>query len=209
MDTPEEAAAYDAMDHRQVNQTFVADLLVFWPAQGSVLDVGTGTAQIPIELCRHASDVQVVGTDLAESMLAIGRDNVRRAGFERRIELRRHDAKEASLPANFFQAVISNSIVHHIPEPMSALAEMIRVARSGGAIFVRDLLRPATVSAVNQLVAVHSGEATAHQRQLFEASLRAALTLAEARALALELGFDPRQVDQTSDRHWTWACRKP
>ena len=40
-----------------------------------------------------------------------------------------------------FGAVMSNSIVHHIPEPASVLAEMVRVAAPGGLLFVRDLLR--------------------------------------------------------------------
>ena len=50
-----------------------------------ILDVGTGTAQIPIELCRRASDAQVVAIDLAEHMLQLGRDNVRRAGLVERL----------------------------------------------------------------------------------------------------------------------------
>src|SRR5579871_5475245 len=60
MDSLEEARDYDAMDHAQVNRVFVADLLSFWQASGTILDVGTGTAQIPLELCARHSTVQVV-----------------------------------------------------------------------------------------------------------------------------------------------------
>src|SRR5262249_42714097 len=84
MDSAEEAGDYDAMDHAQVNRVFVADFLAVWDGRGPVLDVGTGTAQIPIELCRQAAGVEVVGVDLAEHMLAVGRANVRREGFEPR-----------------------------------------------------------------------------------------------------------------------------
>ena len=42
MDSLEEARAYDAMDHAEVNRVFVADFLAFWPASGTVLDVGSG-----------------------------------------------------------------------------------------------------------------------------------------------------------------------
>jgi hypothetical protein len=43
---------------------------------------------------------------------------------------------------------------------------------------------------------------------MFDDSLRAALTLAEIRALVAEVGCDPAQVQATSDRHWTWAAPK-
>ena len=72
MDSAEEAADYDAMDHAEVNRVFVADFLAFWPGRGGVLDVGTGTAQIPVALCRQAPEYQVVGIDLADHMLRVG-----------------------------------------------------------------------------------------------------------------------------------------
>src|SRR5438270_862884 len=81
LDSAEEARDYDAMDHSTVNRVFVADFLTGWDVRGLVLDVGAGTAQIPIELCRQAPAVTVVALDLAEHMLRVGRDNVRRAGL--------------------------------------------------------------------------------------------------------------------------------
>jgi hypothetical protein len=47
------------------------------------------------------------------------------------------------------------------------------------------------------------------QRALFDASLRAALTVDEVRALVGPLGIAPAAVQATSDRHWTLACTKP
>src|SRR5437867_3719734 len=95
MDSAEEARDYDAMDHSQVNRAFVADFLAFFtPLPGSiVLDVGTGTAQIPIELCRQNAAVNVVAVDLAEHMLRVAKENVERAGLANRIRLERVDAK--------------------------------------------------------------------------------------------------------------------
>ena len=142
MDSPEEARDYDAMDHAAVNDVFVADFLAVWDGDDPVLDVGTGTAQIPIELCRLAATARVVAIDAADSMLAVGRENVARAGLADRIELKLADAKRLPFADAAFAAVISNSIVHHIPEPAAVLAEMVRVLRPGGRIFVRDLLRP-------------------------------------------------------------------
>jgi ubiquinone/menaquinone biosynthesis C-methylase UbiE len=210
MDTEEEARDYDAMDHSAVNRVFVADFLAAWdhPGRDLVLDVGTGTAQIPIELCRQHSGCRVTAIDLAEHMLAIGRRNVERAGLAGRITLERRDAKRLPHADGAFGAVISNSIVHHIPEPRYVLAEMARVAAPGGLLFVRDLLRPADDAAVGRLVDLYAAGANDHQRQMFGDSLRAALTLDEVRDLVATLGFDPDTVKQTTDRHWTWTAPK-
>jgi len=64
----------------------------------------------------------------------------------------------------FFGAVISNSIVHHIPEPSAVLAEIVRIAKSGATLFIRDLLRPPSDEAVRHLVATYAGDSNAHQR---------------------------------------------
>ena len=209
MDTAEEARDYDAMDHAAVNRAFVADFLALWDNRSPILDVGAGTAQIPIELCRQATDARVVAIDLAEHMLARGRENVRRAGLEDRLRLERVDAKKMPYPDGTFAAVISNSIVHHIPEPGSVLQEMVRVAAPGGWLFVRDLLRPADEHTLRDLVAAYAGGANAHQQQLFADSLRAALSLNEVRALVAALGFNPATVQPTTDRHWTWSVQLP
>ena len=208
MDTPEEARDYDAMDHTAVNRAFVADFLAAWDGHTPVLDVGTGTALIPVELCRQASAARVVAIDLAEHMLAVGRENVRRAGLEECIRLERVDAKAMPYRDGSFAAVISNSIVHHIPEPGAVLAEMVRVAAAGAALFVRDLLRPADEETLQRLVDAYTGGATPLGRRLFADSLRAALSVTEVHGLVTELGFDPADVQQTSDRHWTWSARR-
>jgi ubiquinone/menaquinone biosynthesis C-methylase UbiE len=207
MDTREEARDYDAMDHAAVNRVFVADFLTIWDGQNPILDVGTGTAQIPIELCRQAGTAQMVAIDMAHEMLRVAEENLRRAGLEGRLRMEQADAKSLAYAAHTFAAVISNSIVHHIPEPQRVLAEMLRVAKPGGTLFIRDLLRPDDEAAVQRLVATYAGDANAHQQQMFAESLRAALTLTEIRSLVANLGCDPATVQQTTDRHWTWQIK--
>jgi ubiquinone/menaquinone biosynthesis C-methylase UbiE len=209
MDSPEEASDYDAMDHAAVNRAFVADFLVVWDGKIPVLDVGTGTAQIPIALCKAAAGAEVLGIDMAENMLRIGRDNVRNANLTQRIRLERADAKRLHYTDKTFGAVISNSIIHHIPKPALVLAEMLRVTQRAGFIIVRDLLRPATEAELEELVNIYAAGANEHQRKMFADSLRAALTLHEIRALVMEFGGEAGMVKQTSDRHWTWKMRKP
>jgi ubiquinone/menaquinone biosynthesis C-methylase UbiE len=205
MDTQEEASDYDSMDHSRVNRLFVSDFLQAWNGSGPVLDVGTGTAQIPIEFCRQAPDGVVLAIDAAAEMLKLARENVCKASLFERIQLQLVDAKRLPYPDQSIKALISNSIVHHIPQPKHFFAEVVRVMESQGTIFVRDLFRPDTEAELNHLVETYAGQDTPRQRQLFAASLHAALTVGEVRSLVAEFGFDRDTVTQSSDRHWTWC----
>lgn len=208
MDSPDDARDYDAMDHSAVNATFAADFLARWDGSGMVLDVGTGTARIPIELCRRHPSVCVVAVDLADEMLALARRNIERAGFTDRIQLTHLDAKWLPYHPGAFGAVISNSIIHHIPDPASTFAGMHSVCSEGGLLFVRDLIRPPAEDTLRRLVATYAAGCNAHQTHLFADSLRAALTLNEVRELVGQLGYAPETVQATSDRHWTFAARR-
>jgi ubiquinone/menaquinone biosynthesis C-methylase UbiE len=209
MDTPEEAMAYDSMDHQAVNETFVNDLLACGPLTGDVLDLGTGTARIPILLCQRAAEVRVMAVDAAIAMLELARYNVAVAQLAERIVLAHVDAKSLPYPDAYFDCVISNSIVHHIPEPIVILREAVRVAKPGALLFFRDLARPASAEALQSLVETYAGQESALAQKMFADSLHAALTLSEVQELVERLGFDPNSVQMTSDRHWTWAARKP
>jgi len=207
MDTPDEAREYDAMDHSAVNRAFTADFFSTCPTpSGPVLDVGTGTALIPIQMARVHPTVRVHAIDLADEMLTRAAANVAAAGFAERITLEKVNGRRMPFPDGHFAAVVSNSIIHHIPEPFHCLAEVTRVCAAGGTLFVRDLLRPTTELQLAELVELHTDGATPPQRQLFADSLRAALTLAEVQSLVVQLGFPPYTVAQTSDRHWTWVA---
>ena len=207
MDTPEEARDYDAMDHSAVNRVFVGDFLAVWGGRGPILDLGTGTALIPIEFCRQSPRGDVVAVDAADHMLAAARENVRRAGFGSRIMLQLVDAKRMPFDDRSLPAIMSNSIVHHIPDPRTVFAEIARVATPGATIFIRDLLRPADQPTLTRLVETYAGDANDHQKKMFAESLHAALTVDEVRELVASIGFDPGGVLQTTDRHWTWATR--
>lgn len=209
MDSPEEALAYDRMDHGEVNRRFVDDLLAAGPDLSQVLDLGTGTAQIPVALCRRMPEARVVAVDLAVSMLDVALANIEAAGLREAIRLDRVDAKQLPYPDGAFACVMSNSIVHHVPDPLRVLREAWRVVRPGGVIFFRDLLRPASRAEVDRLVALYAGDCDEYQQTLFADSLCAALTLPEMRQLVGQLPADPQTVQQTSDRHWTWVARKP
>jgi ubiquinone/menaquinone biosynthesis C-methylase UbiE len=209
MDTPADAADYDAMDFTAVNAAFADDCLKAVGSVKTILDVGTGTARIPIELAKRNSTVQILGVDLSEEMLILGRQNVTAAGFADRITLFHVDAKMMPFEDGTFDAVVSNSIVHHIPDPSHCFKEIVRLAKPGGSFFIRDLFRPKEKVTLDQLVEKYAGNDTPHQRQLFADSLHAALTVDEVRSIVASFGFDPATVSATSDRHWTWTAKKP
>jgi ubiquinone/menaquinone biosynthesis C-methylase UbiE len=207
MDSAKEAEEYDAMDHTAVNQAFVAGFLRVWDGRGPILDVGTGTAQIPIEFCRQSSHGEIDALDLSAAMLHRAAQNIAAAGYTGRIRLHHLDAKTNPLPDAAFPAVMSNSIIHHIPSPELCFAEMVRLCQPGGTIFVRDLLRPSSELELASLVEQHAAGANDRQRQMFAESLQAALTVAEVQAIITRWGFPADSVMKTSDRHWTWIVR--
>jgi len=220
MDSPSEAIAYDQMDHRAVNARYVDDLLETWAwtePEGRglldldavrVLDLGTGTAQIVVELLGRGGKLQVLAVDAAAAMLAQGLRNLQPCARKQQVLLAQADAKRLPVADARFELVASNSILHHIPEPAELLAEGVRVCAAGGLLFFRDLLRPRDEEELDWLVATYAAEADAQQRQLFRDSLHAALSLEEMRELVAALGFPRHSVSQTSDRHWTWAARQ-
>jgi ubiquinone/menaquinone biosynthesis C-methylase UbiE len=218
MNDPCEARAYDDMDHGAVNRAFVDDLLASGLLdQGPVdkqadtsfiLDVGTGTALIPIELCRRFENCQVIASDAATCMLEIARISVAIGLCEHRIQLHHGDGKQLEYSDDLFDGVMSNSWLHHLPQPGQGLSEMWRVCKPGGWLFTRDLFRPASEEQVEQLVQKHAQHETLENQQLLRQSLHAALSLDEARELATHLGVPGDAVQATSDRHWTLAARK-
>ena len=146
---------------------------------------------------------RVAGVDLAQEMLRVGRRNVTDAGLAGRALLQR--ARVTALPFRDACAMVlmSNSLMHHLPDPIAAFGEMCRVVSPGGVVFIRDLFRPASRLELDRLVHVHAAAATPAQRQLFADSLHAALTLDEVRDIVRTLPFSTASVEATSDRHWT------
>src|SRR3954463_9291402 len=112
MDSTDDAREYDAMDHSAVNAQFVTDLLPYLncsPLQ--ILDLGAGTAQIPIEIARRALYTHITVVDAAPSMLALARANIAAANLISRVDTILADAKHLPFTDNAFTAVISNSIL--------------------------------------------------------------------------------------------------
>ncbi|MED5399599.1 MAG: class I SAM-dependent methyltransferase [Planctomycetota bacterium] len=215
MDSVEEASDYDRMDHSGVNRAFVDEFLAAWNqgrdnlADAHLIDVGTGTAQIPVELSRRDTGCRVVAVDLAGEMLKLARRNIAEAQAGQFVEVELVDAKSLPHADGQFDGVISNSIIHHIAEPGVVFREILRVLKPGGLLFVRDLMRPDDGATVDRLVETYAGDESRHAQKLFHQSLHAALTLSETQQMVVACGGDARWVHASSDRHWTICGRRP
>ncbi|NES69275.1 MAG: class I SAM-dependent methyltransferase, partial [Okeania sp. SIO2D1] len=199
----EEAEEYDSMDFLEVNQAFAESSIEIGPKKGLVLDVGTGTARIPILICQQQPEWQIIGIDLSKNMLTIGERNIEKAQLQSQIKLELVDAKKLPYSEHSFEMVISNSIVHHLSEPLLFFQEVKRVLQPQGGIFIRDLLRPETPELKEELVDKYARDCNQHQQKLFRDSLQAALTIVEVEKIVKDAGIKEVKIYQSSDRHWT------
>ncbi|RUT01879.1 hypothetical protein DSM106972_065020 [Dulcicalothrix desertica PCC 7102] len=206
MDTLQEAIEYDAMDFTNVNTAF-AEHAISLGASGLVLDAGTGTARIPILMCQlmcqRCPNLQIIGIDLAENMLKIGAKNIEAAGLQQQISLELVDSKNLPYQDGQFDMVMSNSLVHHLPDPIPFFTEIKRVLKPNGAIFIRDLLRPVNEATINSIVESIGTEYNEHQTMLFRDSLHAAFTIPEVEEMLEIAGITGVKVYQSSELHWT------
>jgi ubiquinone/menaquinone biosynthesis C-methylase UbiE len=201
MDTWEDAVEYDSMDFTDVNTAFAERALELGPPEGIVLDAGTGTARIPILMVQRRPALHIWAIDLSENMLKVGEKNVEEAGVSHSVKLKKVDAKTLPYSENCFDMVVSNSIIHHLPDPLLFLKEVNRVTKPTGGIFIRDLFRPADVKTMEDLTQKYAGDANEYQQKLYCDSLHASLTIEEMRKLVEEAGLEGVVVVQSSDRH--------
>lgn len=201
-----EAAEYDAMDFSATDLLF-AERAAEMAARGVelVVDLGSGNAKIPLAMCPLlAPGVRVCAVEMSAEMLAVAAKNRARAGVSAaRLRLVAGDAKRLPFADTSVGMVTSNSLIHHIPDPRAVFREIARVARPAGPILIRDLVRPESEPALQQLVETHATQWSPLQRRLFEDSLRAALTVDEVRRMLDECGLGGLSVTQITDRHWS------
>jgi SAM-dependent methyltransferase len=204
MDAPAQALAYARADFAAVNQGFVDGFLTTFPGagHGAVLDLGCGPADIPIRLARVASAVRVIAVDASFEMLRLAREAVARAGLPRRVRLVCARLPALPLGAAAFDAVISNSLVHHLPVP-GPFWETVRVrGRPGAAVYVMDLCRPDSAARARAIVEAAAGDEDPILKQDFFNSLLAAFTVDEVRTQLAAAGLAPFTCGMISERHW-------
>ena len=108
---------------------------------GRILDVATGTADFAIAAARLAPR-EIVGIDIAEEMLALGRKKLSARGLAGLVSLRKGEAENLPFPDATFDAAIVAFGARNFESLDAGLAEMRRVLRPGGKLLVLEFSRP-------------------------------------------------------------------
>jgi ubiquinone/menaquinone biosynthesis C-methylase UbiE len=144
LDDPEVARAFNriaTLPQMRLMRWYVAQRAVALKALGQAVDLGCGPGHLVIELAQAAPGLQVTGIDLSDEMLLKAGERASRAGLEERVHFKRGDAAQIPFPDASLDLVVSTLSLHHWSDPASALDEIARVLRPGGAFLVFDLRR--------------------------------------------------------------------
>jgi len=208
MDNHEQALAYAKADFEEENQGFVDLFRRSYPemTEGHVLDLGCGPADIPIRLARALPGCKVTGVDGSTAMIRLAQDAVKAAGLSNRITLRceRFQTLTSQEPAD---AAVSNSLLHHLPNPLQFWYHLKKLVKPGSFVLVMDLLRPESPEAAQAIVDKYAKDEPAILRRDFYNSLLAAFTEDEVASQLAELNLSRLLIDVPDDRHWVVGGR--
>lgn len=211
MDSAAQVEAYAGADFSASNQWFVDQLLerfVPRPAYGELVDLGCGPGDICIRLAQALPGWKIHGVDAGANMLATARRAVAHAELESRIGFRLARLPDPELGRKSFDCVVSNSLLHHLPDPATLWDSVRQTAAPGAWIQVMDLERPQTAAQADALVELHAGGEPDVLRADFRNSLHAAWRVDEIRTQLDQAGL-PLACEKVSDRHWLVSGRLP
>ncbi|MBU2557717.1 MAG: bifunctional demethylmenaquinone methyltransferase/2-methoxy-6-polyprenyl-1,4-benzoquinol methylase UbiE [Bacteroidetes bacterium] len=109
----------------------------------AVLDVATGTADLAIALAKYTSS-PIVGIDISNGMLDIGREKIKYRGRSQQIMLQQADSEDLPFEEGRFDVVMVAFGVRNFETLDKGLSEMQRVLRSGGMVAILEFSRPRT-----------------------------------------------------------------
>ena len=204
MSAPEQAAAYAQADFTEAHQGLVDRFCRRFDAQGPrrVLDLGCGSGDITLRMARAYPECQLIGVDGAQAMLDQGRQALARAGLEARVQLLQCYLPYDRLAEQKFDGIISNSLLHHLADPLVLWHSIRDYAADGARVMVMDLLRPQSREQAQALVTRYAENEPAILRHDFYHSLLAAYEPQEVRAQLQHTGLTQLELEVISDRHW-------
>lgn len=204
MENEAQALAYARADFADANETFMAlfrTVLPQPPETGRAVDLGCGPADITLRFAERHPGWHVDGVDGAEAMLRHGREALARLSLGDRVRLLCIRLPSGTLPAGHYDAVLSNSLLHHLNDPLTLWDTVRQVGRTGTSVLVMDLARPDGPDAARAIVQTYSGDEPEVLRRDFYHSLRAAYRVEEVRGQLDRAGLGSLRVRMCSDRH--------
>jgi ubiquinone/menaquinone biosynthesis C-methylase UbiE len=121
----------------QRHYELVADDILSFRKEGSLLDIGTGPGRLLLALHRKAPQMKLVGIDSSPAMIIKAGKNI--AGVES-IEIKQGNADNIPFPGDCFDIVVSTASIHHWKQPTIGLNEVYRVLKDGGYALIYDLV---------------------------------------------------------------------
>ena len=154
------APTYDKLNHhlswnidRGWRRKAIGQLAPFAPQ--TLLDIATGTGDFAIMAAQMLKPAHIVGADISEGMMAVGREKAKRMGLEGVISFEKEDCLALSYPTDTFDAVTAAFGIRNFAELDRGLAEMCRVLKPGGHLSIVELTAPPHFP-MKQLFAVYS-----------------------------------------------------
>ena len=154
------APTYDTLNHRLSwdidkgwRKKAIAQLQPFSPRH--ILDIATGTGDFAILAARMLTPEKLIGADISEGMMDIGRQKVKRARLEQIISFEKEDCLQLSYPENSFDAVTAAFGIRNFPDLDRGLKEIFRVLKPGGHLSIVELTSPVAFP-MKQLFKVYS-----------------------------------------------------
>jgi ubiquinone/menaquinone biosynthesis C-methylase UbiE len=205
MDDAEQARAYADADFEEPNSHFVAlygEFVGPLPPGAAVLDLGCGPGDITLRLAATHPELEIHGLDGSAAMLELAQATLdAHPDLRDRVRFIEGLVPGAVLPRPRYEAIVSNSLLHHLHEPLG-LWQMIRASGAEGApVLVMDLMRPASKADAQRLVDQYAAGEPEVLRHDFYNSLLAAFEPSEVRAQLRQAGLGYFTVAETSDRH--------
>ena len=141
------AHSYDFLNHtlslgidRSWRKAAIDSLKPYAPQR--ILDVATGTGDFALMAAERLQPQSLVGADLSEGMLNVGREKVERAGKSDIITMQKEDCMALSFEDNTFDAVTVAYGVRNFEDLDRGLREMLRVLKPGGRLVIIELTSP-------------------------------------------------------------------
>lgn len=154
------APTYDKLNHRLSwnidkgwRKKAIRSLKPFEPKV--LLDIATGTGDFAILAAQMLHPDKLIGADISEGMMAIGREKVKTAGLQQVISFEKEDCTNLSYPEATFDAVIAAFGIRNFANLDKGLAEMCRVLKPGGHLSIVELTSPVSFP-MKQLFHIYS-----------------------------------------------------
>ena len=154
------APAYDQLNHtlswgidKSWRKKAIQWLKPFQPQH--MMDVATGTGDFAIQACRMLNPKELIGTDISEGMMNVGRQKVKNAGLEGRISFAKEDCTSLSFPDKRFDAITVAFGVRNFEDLDKGLKEIHRVLKDNGKLVILELTEPEWFP-MKQLYALYS-----------------------------------------------------